>query len=64
MMNERHQAYNVATGEIITAPRAKMVKEATKLASHLDGKYYGCKSEWRFCHDGGKRWREHGVPRV
>jgi hypothetical protein len=41
-----------------------MVKEATKLASHLDGKYYGCKSEWRFCHDGGKRWREHGVPRV
>ena len=62
-MNERHQAYNIATGEIITAPRAKMVKEATKLASHFDRKYYNCKSEWRFCHDGGKKWREGGLPR-
>lgn len=64
MMNERHQAYNVATGEIITADRAKIVQSAVKWASYYDGKYYGVQSDWRFCHDGGKQWNEQGLPRV
>ena len=62
-MERRHLAYNIATGEIIVAPRAKMVKDTTKRISHYDLKHFGCKSEWRFCHDGGKRWRENGLPR-
>lgn len=62
-MTYRHLAYNVATGEIINAPTGAILNRAVATNNRISRKY-GFKgiSQWRFCHDSGKRWQKNGLP--
>lgn len=62
MMNYRHMAYNLTTGEIINCARGNQLKRAVALTKAFDKKYYNLPGQWRFCHDYGRKWEAAGWP--
>ena len=52
MTNNKHCAYNLKTGEILTAPTRAILNRGTKTISKNDIRYYGQKSQWIFGHNG------------
>ena len=52
MKTQRHCAYNLRTGEIITCERGNQLKRQMAIISRHDKRYYGCRAKWVFCHQG------------
>ncbi len=63
MLEFRHFAYNVGTGEIIGCKTGNALKREVKATNKRDTSLFGrVPRTWRFCHDGGKRWDKEGLP--
>lgn len=62
MMDYRHSAYNIRTGEIINAPSGNTLKRVVARTQHIDKYMFGVCGQWRFSHDYGKKWEVYGLP--
>lgn len=51
-MTNKHCAYNLTTGEIITTTNRATLNRCVKIISRNDIRYYGQKSQWVFGHNG------------
>ena len=63
MINYKHLAYNVRTGEIINAERNNSLKRSVARTQRMDKTLCGVIGQWRFCHDFGKKWEINGLPK-
>ena len=52
MKTQRHCAYNLTTGEILTCEKGNQLKRCVAIISRHDKRYYGCRSQWVFGHQG------------
>ena len=52
MKTQRHCAYNLTTGEILTCGNGNQLKRSVAIISRHDKRYYGCRSQWVFGHQG------------
>lgn len=62
MMDYRHCAYSITTGQIINCGSGNQLKRAVALTSKVDKELYGTSNQWRFSHDFGKKWEKKGLP--
>ena len=62
MMDYRHSAYNLTTGEIINSNSGNYLKREVARADRFDKEVYGIKGQWRWSHDFGKNWLANGLP--
>lgn len=62
MMEYRHSAYNLTTGEILNAPSGNLLKRDVAWSNRYDREVYGIKGQWRWSHDYGKSWLTNGLP--
>lgn len=63
MMNYRHCAYNIHTGEIINCEKSNGLKRQVAYTGKVNKYYYGAnKGGWRWSHDFGKKWEREGFP--
>lgn len=61
-MLNRHSAYNITTGAILSCDCGNRLKRAVTLTKKVDKETFGVVGQWRFCHDFGKKWSEKGKP--
>ena len=52
MKTQRHCAYNLTTGEILTCEKGNQLKRCVAIISGHDKRYFGCRSQWVFGHQG------------
>ena len=52
MKTQRHCAYNLTTGEILTCNNGNQLKRWVASRSENDKKFYNCRSQWVFGHQG------------
>ena len=62
MMDYRHSASNIRTGEIINCASGNQLKRAVALTQKADRELYGVRGQWRFSHDYAKKWETNGLP--
>ena len=63
MMNYRHSAYNIYTGEIINCEKPNHLKRQVAYTGKFNKDHYNInKGGWRWSHDFGKKWEREGVP--
>lgn len=62
MLEFRHVAYNLITGEIMNANRGNHLKREVARTQRLNREFYHIGGQWRFCHDYGKKWEKEGLP--
>ena len=62
MLDYRHSAYNVNTGEIINCTGGQQLKRAVAETQKVDRELYGVRGQWRFSHDYGQKWDKQGLP--
>lgn len=58
----KHSAYNIHTGEIITANTGNHLKKCVAHSKKYDKKLFHIAGQWRFSHDYCKHWTEKGFP--
>lgn len=63
MINYKHLACNIKTGEIINTKSSNSLKHSVALTQRIDKKVYGVIGQWRFSHDFGKEWEINGFPK-
>ena len=52
MKTQKHCAYNLTTGELLTCGQGNLLKRCVAIISRNDKNYYGCRSQWVFGHQG------------
>lgn len=63
MMNYRHCAYNIYTGEIINGEKSNGLKRQVAYTGKFNKDHCNTnKGGWRWSHDFGKKWEREGVP--
>lgn len=62
MMEYRHTAYNLTTGEILNANSGSHLTRCVAINERFNREYFGTKGEWRWCHDFGRKWEKEGLP--
>lgn len=62
MLEYRHVAYNLSTGEIMNCNRGNYLKREVARTERVNRELYGISGQWRWCHDFGKRWDKEGLP--
>ena len=62
MMEYRHAAYNLITGEIINCNCGQQLKRVVAYTYKVDKEVFNTRGQWRFSHDFGKRWEREGLP--
>lgn len=62
MMDYRHCAYNIGTGEIINTERGNQLKRAVADTNRYDRHFGNVPCSWHFSHDYGKKWETDGLP--
>jgi hypothetical protein len=63
MMDYRHCAYNIHTGEIISSNCGNYLKREVARTKRFDKEHYNEPGAWRFSHDYGKKWEANGLPK-
>lgn len=59
----RHNAYNIGTGEIISATSGNHLKRLVQEANRYNKRHCpGVSCTWYFCHDYGAKWIANGLP--
>lgn len=58
----RHTAYNISTGEIITANTGNHLKRCVAHTKKWDKALFHSAGQWRFSHDYCKSWLANGFP--
>ena len=64
MFQYKHCAYNTATGEFLCSSTPNGLKRFVRefqRRRRIVGREFVGKSEWRFCHNHGKKWFEAGL---
>ena len=63
MMEYRHNAYNIYTGEIINCEKPNYLKRQVAYTGKVNKNYFNTnKGGWRWSHDFGKKWEREGFP--
>ena len=62
MMDYRHTAYNIKTGELMNAANGNYLKREVARAERFNREVYGVKGQWRWSHDFGHKWESEGLP--
>ena len=62
MLEYRHVAYNLSTGEIMNCNRGNYLKREVARTERVNRELYSVRGQWRWCHDFGKRWDKQGLP--
>lgn len=62
MLEYRHVAYNLSTGEIMNCNRGNYLKREVARTERINREIYKVHGQWRWCHDFGKRWDKEGLP--
>ena len=52
MKTQRHCAYNLTTGEILTCGNGNQLKRCVSIISRHDKQYFDCRAKWVFGHQG------------
>ena len=62
MLEYRHVAFNLATGEIMSCNHGNRLKREVARTERVNRELYNVRGQWRWCHDFGKKWDKEGLP--